>query len=238
MRKFSNLTLAVVAAGVLASQAVAKDGFFVGAETGFVRSQLNTHVYNDPAKFGVQKGIEQIRKTDTKDSRIATGFSGGLKVGYDLGFNRMYLGFGYTSADDTVTVESTDGSYSYDIILRHKMLDVVVGYDFLASITNGLKGVVGGFAGVERFVHSEKVLGRTFKMSKTAPVLGLKAGLNFEIDGHNSLEFGLKYQYTFKMKLQEEGYDFRYDGYVGSYRANVDGTLHNVGAFLSYVYKF
>ncbi len=220
MRRISNLALAALVAGVLASSAVAKDGAFVGVTAG----------YDFVGNFGVETPVDG---TTYKSG----GFGVGIKGGYDIGFNRIYGGYAYGGGykDSYESAYDDNGDISWS---AHKL---VAGYEFRYPVANVIRLVAGAYTGVAfvnledeytdkgvstdegEYIGDENVKD---KFKSTNFLLGANLGVAYDITPNQAVDFGLRYEKIFASELS--GNDIR----------DVDADFTNFGLYLGYSYKF
>ncbi|GEM_PF-2379394 len=167
MRTLSNLALAALVAGVLASSAVAKDGFFVGANGGYdfssklMSKNAKNHLPDVIEDEDIARGINI--GDDTGYMATSGGYNFGLKAGYDLGVHRFYGGYSYGGGrsyktGDEILLHYTYTSLFYNFNAEYLMTGqtdtkwnehkLVLGYESRIPVMMGFKAVVGVNFGV------------------------------------------------------------------------------------------
>ncbi|CAD7288798.1 hypothetical protein LMG7974_01158 [Campylobacter majalis] len=168
--------------------------------------------FAEGAFVGVNAGydIRSQLKADgdkVKDSRSTMG----LKAGYDFDTFRVYGSYEYGfEAKDSI-----DGSK-----LKYKTHKFLLNADYTPEITTDLKLIVGGYVGASHLKFKASDKDSAGKAKDTAPIIGLRLGVQYSLDANNAIEFGVKTDYA---KHKRDG-------------NNVKNT--NTGLYLGYNYKF
>lgn len=207
----SKILVAAVAASVCVSAAMA-EGAYIGVE----------------ADYSFKSNLEM--KFADGDYKADDGQAGlGLKAGYDFGAFRAYGAYIYdfeaskNGSDDT-------GFWSH----KWKTHKFLVGADYTPEITSGFKVVVGTYTGLSILkmeapwadVDATGAITGSGKDNESFKgwVIGAKVGGIYEINAHNEIEFGYKFDRT---------------DYDKSSKLEIsDMKEKNHGIYLGYNYKF
>ena len=193
--------------------------------------------------LGVEAGIGYSTFKD-KNSNLDTGadiigFDGALKLGYRFNpDHRLYLsvGMGHRASKETkITITNAYGnslSENYDV--QNSTTDILVGYDFTPSLTDGIRGLFGVYVGHSSLKTEVEQKGDLFvdesaKQNFSGFAYGVKAGTIFDINENNEIDLSLRYtQRTYSEKAFEPD----------NPASKVKPETSDVGIYIGYAYKF
>lgn len=227
----------VIALSLLSSFSFADEnsGIFLGVEAGIGYSTFKDKNSNLDTGADIIGGRLEFTKNPISDA----GFDGALKLGYRFNpDHRLYLsvGMGHRASKETkITITNAYGaslSQNYDV--QNSTTDILVGYDFTPSLTDGIRGLFGVYVGHSSLKTEVEQKGDLFfdasaKQNFSGFAYGVKAGTIFDINENNEIDLSLRYtQRTYSEKAFEPD----------NPASKVKPETSDVGIYIGYAYKF
>lgn len=228
----------VIALSLLSSFSFADEnsGIFLGVEAGIGYSTFKDKNSNLTTGADIIGGRLQFNENPISYA----GFDGALKLGYRFNpDHRLYLsvGMGHRASKETkITIANAFGaslSGNYDV--QNSTTDILVGYDFTPSLTDGIRGLFGVYVGHSSLKTELEQKGDYFAVNESAKqnfsgfAYGVKAGTIFDINENNEIDLSLRYtQRTYSEKAFEPD----------NPASKVKPETSDVGIYIGYAYKF
>ena len=234
----------VIALSLLSSFSFADEnsGIFLGVEAGIGYSTFKDKNSNLPTGADIIAGADIIGGGPdlTKNPISDAGFDGALKLGYRFNpDHRLYLsvGMGHRASKETKIDITASGvsllSGNYDV--QNSTTDILVGYDFTPSLTDGIRGLFGVYVGHSSLKTELEQKGDLFlggestKQNFSGFAYGVKAGTIFDINENNEIDLSLRYtQRTYSEKVLDSD----------DPTSKVKPETSDVGIYIGYAYKF
>lgn len=228
----------VIALSLLSSFSFADEnsGIFLGVEAGIGYSTFKDKNSNLPTGADIIGGRPEFTKNPISDA----GFDGALKLGYRFNpDHRLYLsvGMGHRASKETKINITASGvsllSENYDV--QNSTTDILVGYDFTPSLTDGIRGLFGVYVGhssLKTEVEQKddlSLVGESHKQNFSGFAYGVKAGTIFDINENNEIDLSLRYT---QRTYSEKAFD------PDDPTSKVKPETSDVGIYIGYAYKF
>ncbi len=213
------------------------EGFFLGAELGVAYGS-----FKDKNSVLVTNAEPAINTINYKSESINAGaFDGAIKVGYRFNpSHRAYISLGVgqrPSVENHVSIaDSIGGGLNETFKLNNTSTDLLLGYDFSPSISDGIKGLLGVYAGYSSLSIDGKMDNQytggdrdivSYKERFSGFAYGVKAGFIFDINENNEIDLSLRYT---QRDYSEKGIPLDPD--------KIKPTSSETGLYIGYAYKF
>ena len=227
----------VIALSLLSSFSFADEnsGIFLGVEAGIGYSTFKDKNSNLPTGADIIGGGSELTKNPISDA----GFDGALKLGYRFNpDHRLYLsvGMGHRASKETkITITASGASLSENYDVQNSTTDILVGYDFTPSLTDGIRGLFGVYVGHSSLKTELEQKGDLFlggeshKQNFSGFAYGVKAGTIFDINENNEIDLSLRYT---QRTYSEKAFD------PDDPTSKVKPETSDVGIYIGYAYKF